>query len=481
MRLLPRSLFGRLVVTLVVGLLLAQLISAALTLQDRGRVLHRAIGWQIAQRVVVLVRLLDNLEPRERLRVARAFSGPPLVLRLAAAPLALPAANEAGGSPVLLNTILRHRLGSGHVVRITSLNAAAGAFRRAPDVPGMVGGMAGGMMGRPEGADWRAMGPMHERMMGGSWLAPRSYLIQVQLGDGSWALFRNYARSQDFDWPLKLFAGLAVLLISVLGLAWIVVRRVTKPLAMLAGAAETLGRDIKAPPLPEDGPSEVSRAAHAFNTMQARLARYIDDRSRILAAVSHDLKTPLTRLRLRSALLDDPRLRDKLSGDLDDMQQMVDAALDFARGLDAEEAPRPVDINALLDSLNEDALDEGHAVAVGGTAAGPYVGRPLALKRCIANLIGNALRYADAVEVRVEDDAQALVVRVLDRGPGIPADQLERVFDPFYRLDPSRSRDAGGTGLGLSIARNVARGHGGDLTLHNRDGGGLEARLRLPR
>jgi len=475
MRLLPSSLFGRLVLTLVAGLLLAQLVSAALTLQDRGRALHRALGWQVVQRVVALVRLLDALEPHDRARVEGAFSAPPLLLRLAPVPLAPPAGVQPGPLPLMLGAMLRHRLGAGRVVRIARIEGGTGPSRPTAGPPARLTAR------RPERR--RPMRRMHERMMGEAWLPASSYLIQVQLADGGWAIFRHFTRPEDFDWPWKLFAGLAVLLASVVALALFVVRRITRPLAMLAGAAEALGRDINAPPLPEDGPSEVNRAARAFNTMQTRLARYIDDRSRILAAVSHDLKTPLTRLRLRSELLDDARLRDKLSGDLDDMQQMVDAALDFARGLDAEEALRPVDINALLESLGEDARDEGHAVTVIGAAARPYRGRALALKRCIANLLGNAVRYAGAgaVEVRVEDDAQALVLHILDRGPGIPAEQLERVFDPFHRLEPSRSRDAGGTGLGLSIARNVARTHGGELTLRNRTGGGLEALLKLPR
>jgi len=226
---------------------------------------------------------------------------------------------------------------------------------------------------------------------------------------------------------------------------------------------------------------EVRHAARAFNTMQERLIRYIEDRNRILAAVSHDLKTPITRLRLRAELLDDISLKEKFLGDLDDMQRMAQASLDFLRGGEDSEPIAAVDLNALLESLQEDAEEAGQTVGIDGVAHQPLRCRPLALKRCLTNLLDNALKYGQQAELAVEDTPSRVKLMVRDHGPGIPDSELERVFEPFYRLERSRSRDTGGTGLGLSIARNVARAHGGELRLRNRPQEGLEAVLELPR
>ncbi len=330
------------------------------------------------------------------------------------------------------------------------------------------------MMPAPPGFRPRA----HRWMMG---RAPQVYRVQVRLADGMWAVFENRVRRDLFAWPREWLGAIAVLLISVVAVSLWVVRRMTRPLAMLAGAAEALGRDLNAPPLVETGPTEVREAAHAFNTMQARLARFIDDRARILAAVSHDLKTPLTRLRLRTELLDDQGARERFGADLDEMQQMVQSALDFARGLDDTEASRTVDIEALCAALAEDVPGASGRVRVVGGAA-PWRGRAHALRRCLSNLLVNALRYSDdQVEVRIEDRDAQLLIHILDRGPGIPEPELARVLEPYYRVEGSRSRESGGSGLGLSIARAVARAHGGDLRLANRGDGGLEAQVALPR
>jgi signal transduction histidine kinase len=274
---------------------------------------------------------------------------------------------------------------------------------------------------------------------------------------------------------------LLILVISVLGLSLTAVRWVTNPLIRLANAADELGKDMHRAPLDETGPLEVRRAAHAFNTMQARLVSYIQDRTRLLAAISHDLKTPITRLRLRTELLDDQRLRDKFEKDLDDMEDMVLATLDFMRGVDQQESVQPLDIMALLESLQADAQDMGREVNIVGSALLPYSGKPMALKRCINNLIDNAIQYGQRSTIEIRDGADQLTLVISDQGPGIPEAQLEQVFEPFYRLEGSRSRDSGGTGLGLSIARNIAQAHGGRLTLKNASNGGLEAMLTLPR
>ncbi len=257
-------------------------------------------------------------------------------------------------------------------------------------------------------------------------------------------------------------------------------RWVTRPLKVLATAADELGRDINRPPLPESGPLEVNRAARAFNTMQARLARFIDERTRLLTAMSHDLKTPITRMRLRAELLDDDQLREKFEKDLIEMETMVGETLDFMRGLSSHEPEQPIDVMTLLASLQADNEAMGRSVTIDGQVARPWSGAPQLLKRCISNLIDNAVNYGKRAEIWAEEEPDQLIIRVRDHGPGIPDSDIDKVFEPFYRLEASRNRESGGTGLGLSIARNIAQAHGGDLRLRNHEEGGLEATLTLP-
>jgi signal transduction histidine kinase len=232
--------------------------------------------------------------------------------------------------------------------------------------------------------------------------------------------------------------------------------------------------------LKETGAREIRGATRAFNAMQERLRRYLDSRTQVLAAMSHDLRTPLTRLRLRVESIDDDNLRQRCIEDLDEMSSMVRGALGVFRGLNDDEPAVPVDIDALALELQRQHAELGGEVSIVGVARAPYVAKPLALKRCLGNLVQNAIRHGVRATIHIEDGAQ-LILHVCDEGPGIPEDMLEKVFEPFFRLEQSRNRDTGGTGLGLSIARDNAQAHGGSLSLHNRKEGGLEARLVLPR
>jgi signal transduction histidine kinase len=277
-------------------------------------------------------------------------------------------------------------------------------------------------------------------------------------------------------------AGLLLLQLALLGacIAW-AVRQTTRPLAQLASAADVLGRNPDAPPLAEHGPLEARRAAAAFNTMQRRIATHLTERLQILAAVSHDLQTPITRMRVRTELLADEAVRDKLQADLAEMQNLVEEGLAYARSAHAAtEAARPVDLHALLDSLVCDYTDAGHAVVLSGSHPAPLATRPQALRRVVGNLVDNALKFAGAAEVAVHSDGASVQISVCDRGPGIPAHQLAAVLQPFVRLEDSRNRDTGGAGLGLAIASQLATALGGILSLLPRAGGGLEARLTLP-
>ena len=263
-------------------------------------------------------------------------------------------------------------------------------------------------------------------------------------------------------------------------LAYVVARMATRPLNQLAQAATELGRDINRPPLVERGPAEVRDAAAAFNAMQARIRRYVQERTEMLAAIAHDLQTPLTRLRLRLEKVNDTELRDKLVDDLASMQIMIREGLDLATSIDAGGLMQLVDVDSLLSSVCADAVDAGHDVTLVGQTRVSIPAIPGALQRCLTNLIDNAVKYGGYARVTAGCEAGNVVIRVADGGPGIPEAQMERVFDPFYRLETSRSRDTGGSGLGLTIARNIAHKHGGTLTLRNKPGGGLECLLMLP-
>jgi len=460
MRLLPRSLPGRLVLVVLPVLVAAQVVSLAVHMHERGEALSQASGLDAAQRIAGMVRLLDSLAPGQRRDIARALSSPALEVTLQRGALAAPDAAH-GARSALFAAMLRRYLGDGRPVAVQVAEAAPeGAFRG----PGMHGAWA------------PPMAAAH--FLGQPGL---SFVAQVTLRDGVLATFDSRLPEETASWPYRLLLSLAVLLGAAIAVSLLAVRWVTRPLRNFADAASELGRDIHRPPLAERGPLEVARAARALNTMQARLIAYLDERTRVLAAMSHDLKTPITRLRLRAELLEDSGLKTKITADLDETQSMVDAALDHLRGAARDEAVRPVDVGALLESLQADLHELGGEATIEGAAAGPLPAKPQALKRCVWNLLENAVKYGARARIAVDDDGRRLRIRVLDEGPGIPAGELERVFEPFYRVEGSRSRATGGTGLGLSIARDIADDHGGSLELRNRAEGGLEAVLVLPR
>jgi len=274
---------------------------------------------------------------------------------------------------------------------------------------------------------------------------------------------------------------LAIQLVLLLLCCWFAVRLAIRPLADLARAADALDPDRPAPRLSEAGPAEVAHAAMAFNAMRDRIAHYVEERVRILAAISHDLQTPITRMTLRAEMAEDSAGKDKLVQDLAEIQRLVREGLAYARSThgDAEAAAR-IDIASFIESLAYDYQDTGKAVTTAGRIDGAIVTRPHALRRILTNLIDNALKFGGAAELSVRRDAgSAVVIAVLDRGPGIPEDQLEAVMQPFFRLEQSRSRETGGTGLGLAIAQQLALAIGGMLALRNRDGGGLCAEVTL--
>jgi signal transduction histidine kinase len=239
-------------------------------------------------------------------------------------------------------------------------------------------------------------------------------------------------------------------------------------------------RSVHHPPLPERGVREIRNATRAFNTMQDRLLRYLDSRTRVLAAMSHDLRTPLTRLRLRIEAIDETRQRDRFAADLDEMENLVEGALGLFKGFEDTEGFEPTDIDALVQTLRKEFSEIGASVSITGSALGPINAKPRALKRALSNLIGNAVKFGTRATIRIED-GEALVIRVSDDGPGIADANLEQVFEPFFRLEASRNRDTGGTGLGLTIARDIIQAHGGTVVLRNLPERGIEAVVMFPR
>ena len=277
---------------------------------------------------------------------------------------------------------------------------------------------------------------------------------------------------------------LMLFICSIAALAYLVSRMTMRPLKQLARAAEDLGNNIDHPPLIQQGASEIRQATAAFNAMQARIRDHIRQRTQMLAAITHDLQTPLTRLRLRLEKVGNPELRDKLIDDLSQTQAIVREGLDLARSIDSTEALQPLALDSLLDSVCSDAIEAGQTATLQGKTGVSIMARPMALRRCLTNLVDNAFKYGHAAYISAQREAvngvAGVCIIIRDKGPGIPSDQLQKVFEPFYRLETSRSRQTGGTGLGFTIARNIAEQHGGSITLANSEQGGLEAVLFLP-
>ncbi|WP_300728754.1 HAMP domain-containing sensor histidine kinase [Pseudomonas sp.] len=306
------------------------------------------------------------------------------------------------------------------------------------------------------------------------------YQVHLKLSDGNPVTIDVHPADMPMaSWlPLVLVLQLALLL----GCTWMAVRLAIRPLTRLARAVETLDPNARAQPLDETGPSEVAHAAAAFNAMQQRIADYLKERMHILTAISHDLQTPITRMKLRAEFMEDSIERDKLQSDLSEIEHLVREGVDYARSVHgATEASYRLDLNAFVDSLVFDYQDVGKTVERVGHYHGAVQTRPHALRRVLVNLLDNALKFSGAavLEITGEDD-DSVCIKVLDRGPGIPHEELGEVLKPFYRVENSRSRETGGTGLGLAIAQELAIALAGSLRLSNREGGGLCAALVLP-
>lgn len=482
-RLWPQSLFGQLILMLLLVLSMAQLISAVILFYERGQSLNEVLGLQSAEHITSMVRIFNDLAVPAREKAIDAFNTSNLRISLDIGPLP-EASNTNDQMQKVLQKLFVDISNQSRPVRVFMLpKHDRGLSLHFDSIKNET--LTNDVCGNGEGCpdewiqDSYSVQQMMIEMMGTSVFKEHHFLIQVKLDDESWVTFMQHFPDRLFNLPYRMLASLLVLILTVLVLSFFIVRKITKPVDALVLAADELGRDIQRPPMDEGGPREVSRAAHAFNAMQARLNQYIKDRSRLLAAISHDLKTPITRLRLRTELLNNVELEAKFLSDLDDMQAMVNETLDYMRGQDNSEEIQKIDVNALIESIVQDLCDIGHHITFERKNHLLYCGRPLALKRCLANLMENAVRYGVSATVSVEETGKRILIRIVDTGPGIPSEKLEQIFEPFYRLETSRNRSSGGVGLGLGIARDIARNNGGDIYLQNRPEGGLEAVLEL--
>lgn len=440
----PKSLAAQLSVLLIAAVLIAQAITLTFFAESRRSAIDAAAREQVLGRVATLANLIEETPRNQRDRVLSALSTSRLAYSVTAKPLV------ASDSTVWPDGDTADKIadifGPGRQIR------AAVSDREFTDRPGNRA-----RLGR----------------------LPPTLALSVRLADGMWLNSETLLpRPQLWAWPVVVSTLATVIAIS-LAVA-LSVQRITRPLRELAQASDRLGRGESVPELPERGPEEIARANRAFNAMQARVSRYVADRTRMVAAISHDLRTPLTALRLRAEFVDDDETRERMVETIDEMTRMAEATLSFARDDASQEETRSTNLGSLIEAVAADFSDLGHDVSI--TVADQIDGRvrPVSLRRALRNLVENAIRYGTRARIRLERTDGGIVIAVDDDGPGIPEDKMEEVFAPFTRLETSRNLETGGVGLGLATARSIIRAHGGELTLANRSGGGLTAAIHLP-
>ena len=458
-RWLPRSVGGQLLALLLLALAITQGLSLILLTGERNLAVRAALGLEAAGRAANVALLLEAAPTALQGSILASADSPLVRFALEATPQTPHSSFEA----VAMVARMRQILGD------------------ARDIRAEVHGLAGPPPELPEGLP-DAMRPMHRAMMAAR-PEPVELTLSIRLEGGNWLNVRTMFQRPGVQWSPRALLPLVLMLAAVALVAGVTARRIVGPMRALAAGAERLGRGLDAAPLALTGPTEVQEATQAFNRMQARLTRLIAERTRMLAALSHDLRSPLTAMRLRVELLAEDEDSTRLKALVEEMQAMVEQTLDFARaaaqGAAAQgEAVQEVNLAALLAALVSDA-GEGRATLAASDPVRVNL-RPTAIRRALRNLIDNALRYGTRAEVALVRQGGEAVITIADHGPGLPEDQLEAVFEPFVRGEASRSRATGGVGLGLAIARSIARAQGGDVTLANRPGGGLLATLRLP-
>jgi len=462
---LPKSLFGQTLLALLVGLVISHAAGSWIYTLDREQAVRAVGGFAAAQRITNLARLVQDTPRESRGRIVAALSDQTFRVALSAQPPAMNPGDEDAPVADAIKDFLVDQLS----LRSTQQPRVSASW---PDGSESVFGNMHPMMGRgPMMHGFGAFGPF-----GGF----RDLQVAVPLSDGQWLSFATALPQGGPAFSRQFLLSMALMAIIIVAVSIWVVRRVTAPLTSLSAAAEMLGNDLNAPPLPEIGTVEMRQASRAFNTMQARLRSLVENRTRMLAAISHDLRTPLTLLRLRAEHVEDAPEREKMLATIAEMDSMIAATLEFARDEAMAEPRRRTDLTALLASVVDDMAETGLPVAMKATQPILCECQPAALKRALSNLLDNAVKYGKQARATIGSTPQAVEITIDDDGPGIPEDELARVFQPFYRVEGSRNRETGGIGLGLAIAMSIVQAHRGKLTLSNRPEGGLRARVTLP-
>ncbi|MFN3350230.1 ATP-binding protein [Pseudorhodoplanes sp.] len=492
-RLFPKSLFGQTLLLLFAGLIVSHLIGSFIYSLDRESAVREVGGLATAQRIANVSQLVEDMPADWRERLVAGLSDRSLTVALADQP-PLTTSDAGPVADVIRDYLIRQlRLPPARepMVAVDETDMPSGAPigpRRFGPPPHEERGMMRGRMMRERGEDWRG-----DDNRGGAWrgegrgrfrvlMHPVSLQVAVPLKDGQWLFFASSLPSSgETGFSYRYLISMLVMAAIIVAISIWAVRRLTAPLAAVAQAADRLGRDVNAPPLPETGSAEMKQAAAAFNAMQEKLRNLIENRTRMLAALSHDLRTPLTLLRLRAENVENTEERDKMLATIAEIDAMIGATLQYAREQAAEEPRRITDVTALVQSVVDDMADAGVAVSMSAAQPASIECQPAALKRALTNLIENAVKYGERARVSLTATPQSIEIAIEDDGPGLPEDQLGQVFEPFYRVEQSRSRDTGGVGLGLAIARTAIEAQGGRLTLRNLRPRGLQAEIALPR
>ncbi len=448
-RLIPSSIASRTLAVLLVGLTISHVLSMSIYFTDRSSALLLTGGEHLADRVATITRMVQKTPVADRQRIVELAGSRRLRITMNQES-AVPGNLSDDWRTSMLRTAMRHHLQQSTLpeLRIAYEDDVTDGVVVVGDDESFQDGMA--------------------------------LLISLQLPEGSWLNFAATIAAFEPFWSYRIVLSVTVMMVAVLVLSALVVNHLVAPLKTFAEAARRLGLDVNAPPLEETGPREVRQAATAFNDMQRRIRRFVEDRTQMLAAISHDLRTPIMRLRLRAEFIEDEEQQKSTLADLDDMEKMISSTLAFARDDAEQEMRETVDLVALTQRVCDGVEDAGLSVTFHGSGRLAYQCRPHAMRRSLTNLIENAAKYGGAAEVSLLHTDNAIVVRIDDQGPGIPENQLENVFKPFYRVEQSRSRETGGTGLGLTVARTIIHEHGGSVRLANRPEGGLTAEVTLP-
>jgi signal transduction histidine kinase len=464
-RFIPDSLAAWALLTLIVGLVVTQVSTLFVVAHGRETRQQMMEFFRLAERVSSVTRAVASASEDRRESLAAALSDSTLGVHVDDTMLAtdtIPDSEELAE----LQDILEARLGD---VGISDVHV-----ERWEEVPRTAAVTEADTNAKPGTLESRLA--RLQRQFGDT----GAYVASIALKNGDWLNFTVSLSPPSSGWSTGDIALAGLVIAVVLAACLLSLRYLTAPYAVLGGAAERIGRDLTAPPLAEEGPREVRAATQALNIMQRRLQRVIADRDQLVGAIAHDLRTPITRLKLRADYMDDEEQRARMIADLDEIAGMSHSILAFASDNAAPEPRETLDLICLLEVLCADLPTVTLDLPSDAPARHPYFCQPTGLRRCLGNLIDNAVKYGGTARVALHFPEGSIVIRIEDDGPGIPGDELEAVFLPFRRLETSRSRETGGAGLGLTIARTIARAHGGEVHLANRTAGGLRVELVLP-